>query len=152
MSVHVPESQTEPQITQSYTFPSYLGSNYDLPTTYHYYGVNWNPSTITFYIDGVQRFQISGTDAAKFNVPLFVMLNTQNFTWLGDPTSQLPATMSVDYVRVWSDNVIAVAEPSNIKLSASALIGLLAYAGLKRGWSRPLNCVRWQTQVAREAR
>ena len=79
---------------------AYEGQSGDLPTSYHYYAVNWNTANITYYVDGVQRYQIRNTAWA---VPMHIVLDSENKDFLGDPTSQLPATMSVDYVRVWSE-------------------------------------------------
>ena len=97
----------------------------DLTANYHVYGLDWRADKITYYVDGVKRRQIANT---YWDVPLHVLFDVEDHTdWLGTPQpGNLPATMSVDYVRVW-----AVPEPSSIVLLVSVMFSLLAY-----GWRR----------------
>lgn len=75
----------------------------DLSAAPHVYGVDWQPRAITWYFDGkpVKRF----TNAALIpNVPMYVILDLAIGGWISfpNPSTVFPATMSVDYVRVWS--------------------------------------------------
>ena len=84
-----------------------------MSTAYHTYGLDWNASTLTWYIDGVQTFQVKNNAPSPvgttppgntFNTPMQVMLDSSFFpSWYGNPiASQLPATTYYDYVRVWT--------------------------------------------------
>jgi hypothetical protein len=70
---------------------------------WHTYGVLWTPDRITWYIDGRQT--VSATEgAAQMRTPMYVLLNLSiGGKWPGNPdaTTPFPATMQVDYVRVW---------------------------------------------------
>lgn len=77
---------------------------------YHVYAIEWNSSSIKWFIDGVQYREaniannINGTD--EFHRPFFILLNLAiGGNWPGSPNSStpFPATMYVDYVRVYQD-------------------------------------------------
>lgn len=60
---------------------------------WHTYAVNWTGSTTTWYYDGVQVYSM----ATQTNSPMYLILNLG----LNSSSSAVPATMRVDYVRVW---------------------------------------------------
>lgn len=81
----------------------------DATTRFHLYRVDWVPSGITGYIDGRQVFHFdnegTGVDAWPFDRRFHVLLNLAvGGFWGGqqgvDPAA-FPATMQVDYVRVY---------------------------------------------------
>lgn len=81
------------------------------PSEYHVYSVVWNASSIKWYVDdklyvtGNIANNINSTDA--FHLPFFVILNLAvGGDWPGQyvDTSKLPASMYVDYVRVYQAN------------------------------------------------
>jgi beta-glucanase (GH16 family) len=76
---------------------------------YNDYAVTWSPGSFTITINGsvclTDNYQATGlTSPAPFNQPFFVLLTqalgvgTNQFN---PSTTPLPATTSVDYVRVW---------------------------------------------------
>lgn len=76
---------------------------------YHVYACEWTASKIEFFVDGQSILTYAPTDKTKdfwpFNVPFYPILNLAwGGSWGGykgvDGTA-LPATMSVDYVRVF---------------------------------------------------
>jgi len=78
-------------------------------TQFHKYAVEWTASYMTFYVDGTSiltyRNDGTGKDAWPFDANFYVILN---LAWGGDwggaqgvDESCLPATMEVDYVRVF---------------------------------------------------
>ena len=75
---------------------------------YHVYSVEWTPSFIRWFVDGAQYHEITIANNAggteEFQRPFFLLLNLAVAgDWPG-PTvdeSKLPATMFVDYVRVY---------------------------------------------------
>jgi len=60
---------------------------------WHTYAVNWTGSTTTWYYDDVQVYSM----ATQTNSPMYLILNLG----LNSSSSTVPATMRVDYVRVW---------------------------------------------------
>ena len=76
---------------------------------FHTFAVEWDSSRVTFFVDGTRHYVIQRDEVERrgkwvFGGPFFVILNLAvggNFD--GDPTSDaiLPATMLVDYVRVY---------------------------------------------------
>ena len=75
-------------------------------TQFHTYGVNWTPSTLTWYIDGVAvATQATPPD---MNQPMYLILDlavggsTSSFAGAADPSLN-SATMLVDYVRAYAN-------------------------------------------------
>jgi beta-glucanase (GH16 family) len=64
---------------------------------WHTYGADWEPGSITYYYDGHAMGRIrSGITSA----PMYIILNNATEPRIGGHV-QAPATMRVDYVRVW---------------------------------------------------
>ncbi|MBT8212677.1 MAG: family 16 glycosylhydrolase, partial [Acidimicrobiia bacterium] len=75
---------------------------------YHEYAVEWQPDLIEFYLDGVLYHTATPADVAPnewvFNDPVYLLLNVAiggNFGGAISPALELPASMAVDYVRVY---------------------------------------------------
>lgn len=77
-------------------------------TEYHVYGIEWDESSIKWYVDGVQFHEVSikdnvnGTD--EFHRDFFILLNLAvggNWPGFTVDDNAFPATMYVDYVRVF---------------------------------------------------
>jgi beta-glucanase (GH16 family) len=88
----------------------YGGNTHFNESGYHLYSVEWDPSAIRWYLDGVKYWEgnisngINGTTA--FQKPFFILLNQAvGGSWPGSPdaTTVFPDTMFVDYVRVYQD-------------------------------------------------
>ncbi len=104
----------------------YTNQTYELPedndtTNYHLYAVEWEPEEIRWFVDDICYFKMSSdewfcksggevkevSDSAPFDVPFNIILNIAvggNF----DPDAktsetEFPATMEVDYVRVYQE-------------------------------------------------
>lgn len=89
-------------------YSMYGGSTTTTPTDYHVYRVDWTPTAITWFVDGVQFHtgnianNINGT--GEFHNPFFLLLNLAvggNLPGQTIDESRLPANMYVDYVRVY---------------------------------------------------
>jgi len=65
-------------------------------TGWHTYAADWQPGVVTYYYDGKKVGQITSGITAG---PMYLILNYGIGTY-GGPIST-PATMRVDYVRVW---------------------------------------------------
>lgn len=73
-------------------------------TGFHVYGVDWDPTNITWYFDGGQVFQVA--TPTGLNVPMFMMANLAiGGTFPGNPdgTTVLPANFDIDWIRVWKN-------------------------------------------------
>ncbi|MCR5886505.1 family 16 glycosylhydrolase [Hymenobacter sp. J193] len=86
----------------------YGGNTVTTPQNYHVYTVEWEPTYIRWFVDGVKYHEINiagntgGTE--EFQRPFFLLLNLAVAgNWPGQTVdeSKLPATMYVDYVRVF---------------------------------------------------
>jgi len=81
-----------------------------LADNYHLYAVEWDAAGANFYVDGTLHYAVYRSDIQRYGAsildkPYFIILNLAvggNFD--GDPRSDsiLPATMLVDYVRVYT--------------------------------------------------
>lgn len=80
-----------------------------LSAGFHTYGVLWEPDRISFLLDGsvyktVERTDLPPGSAWPFQHPNFLLLNLAvGGEWPGSPnaSTQFPARMVVDWVRVW---------------------------------------------------
>ena len=100
--------------------PGYSGANplsavYDLPNGerfsdgYHNFAIEWEPRTMRFYVDNVLYETRNAGDLAPgetwaFDHPFFLVLNVAvGGYWPGIPnaSTRFPASMMVDYVRVY---------------------------------------------------
>jgi len=89
-------------------YSHYGGNTVTTPQDYHVYRVDWTPTSINWFIDGVQYHSaniannINGTE--EFHRPFFIILNMAvggNLPGQTIDESRLPANMLVDYVRVY---------------------------------------------------
>lgn len=75
----------------------------DLSKDWHTYAVDWEPGSVTWYLDGVAGWQL--TDPALIpSTPMYLLLNLAvGGDWPGDPNAQtpFPSAFAIDYVRVW---------------------------------------------------
>ncbi|WP_210516939.1 carbohydrate-binding protein [Hymenobacter terricola] len=95
------------------------------PNAYHVYSVEWTPTYIRWFMDGTKYHEINITNGTggteEFQKPFFLLLNLAVAgDWPGQTVdeSKLPATMSVDYVRVYQ--LTSTPPPSSVTLQAEA--------------------------------
>jgi len=86
--------------------PTVVTSPYQSTTTYHNYGVMWQPSYITFYVDGnaTATWTNGHNSAWVFNGTDFWIINCAvggNFPGSPDGSTRIPADFYVDYVRAY---------------------------------------------------
>jgi beta-glucanase (GH16 family) len=75
----------------------------DTSLWWHSYAVDWEPSTITWYFDNKQVYQIP--TPPTLNVPMYIELNLAlGGYWPGnvDQTTPFPSRMKVEWIRVYS--------------------------------------------------
>jgi beta-glucanase (GH16 family) len=107
MTLHRNGSQVQ---GRSYTGPDYSAG-------FHTFGVDWQPTYVKWYLDGVLAATYSG---AMPSDPLYICLNTAvGGAWPGSPTSatQFPVEYNVDYVRVYDTKPTA---PTTLVAKADA--------------------------------
>jgi fibronectin-binding autotransporter adhesin len=81
-----------------------LTSHGDLSAGYNNYGVDWEPTSLTFYFNGGVVGSISGSQANIAQAAgMYLLLDMGVGGWPGEPASgaAFPATMETDWVRVW---------------------------------------------------
>lgn len=98
------------------------------PTSWHIYACEWTSSTITFYVDGVQKGSWSTSDGAvsgwnPFNHPHFIILNSV-FS-IGNTPSWDIAQTDVAWVRVYAPaSVTEYVTETGISIDATASISV----------------------------
>ncbi len=105
-SIHGPE----PGSAKGYHLTAREHSAVSLASRFHVFGVEWSPSAIIFTFDGAPYStrtpaSLSGAQQWVFDKPFFLLLNLAvGGNWPGAPqaSTPLPATMLVDWVRVYS--------------------------------------------------
>src|SRR5206468_3266630 len=86
----------------------------DFSAGWHTFGVDWEPSAIVWYVDGVERWRF--TDASVIpHESMYLLANLAvGGSWPGAPdgSTPFPSSFDVDYIRVWqSAGPRAVATP-----------------------------------------
>ena len=78
------------------------------PSSYHVYAIEWDASSIRWYIDNIKYHEVNIRDKVNntgaFHKPFFIILNLAlGGDWPGQKidNNKLPAKMYVDYVRVY---------------------------------------------------
>ena len=84
--------------SQAFTVP-------DISAGFHAYGVDWEPTTTTFYVDG--KATGSAPTPGSMNDPMFMLLNLAvggAGSWPGAPdaTTTFPSSLKIDYVRAYA--------------------------------------------------
>ena len=98
LTYHWGTSSNHQQSSSSYSGPDFSGG-------FHTFGIDWNSSGITWYVDGVQRKKVTSSIT---NSPMYILLNLAvGGSWPGSPDSStvFPAQLEVDYVRVYAKGV-----------------------------------------------
>ncbi|HYG38359.1 MAG TPA: carbohydrate-binding protein [Cytophagales bacterium] len=114
------------------------------PANYHTYRVDWNANDIRWFIDGAQYHIVSIANSVnsteEFHRPMYFILNLAvagNFPGQTVDESRLPATMAVDYVRVYKAGASTFSQTieaeSYIAMSGIQTEGC-SEGGLNVGW------------------
>jgi beta-glucanase (GH16 family) len=104
-SLHGPGYSGGNPLTGAYALPG----GAQLSSDYHTYAVDWGPNGVVWSLDGMAVENHTRSDAGGnqwvFDHPFFMIMNLAvGGSWPGDPNAStpFPATLSVDYVRVYS--------------------------------------------------
>ena len=75
---------------------------FDASAGYHTYAIDWQPNSISWYVDGVLKHTVTGSPSTLPSHPMQIMMNLWNGIgvdgWLGPFTYSGPLTASYDYV------------------------------------------------------
>jgi len=105
-TLHGPGYSGNNPLTGAYTLPNHEAMSND----FHVFAVDWMPDAIRFYVDG-HLFETQTVDSIPsskrwvFDHPFYILLNLAvGGGWPGSPDAKtpFPATMLVDYVRVYA--------------------------------------------------
>jgi beta-glucanase (GH16 family) len=106
-SLHGPGYSGGAPLTGIYTLPA--GQKF--ADDFHTFAIEWEPTTIRFYVDGNLYQTKTAADAAGkrwvFDHPFFIILNVAvggSFPGNPDATTTYPQMMTVDYLRVYADD------------------------------------------------
>ncbi|MBI3737501.1 MAG: glycoside hydrolase family 16 protein, partial [Chloroflexi bacterium] len=91
----------------------YVYTGPDFSQDFHVYGCEWTPDYIAWFVDGVEVARFS--DATRVSQqPMYLILNLAvGGDWPGPVSdSVLPATMQVDWVRVYQKSTAATSTPT----------------------------------------
>ncbi|THF76876.1 family 16 glycosylhydrolase [Cohnella fermenti] len=132
-----------------YYFPS--GETFD--SDYHVYSMIWEDDNVKWYVDG--KFFFKATSAqwysvaapndpdAPFDQPFYLIMNLAvggYFDGLRTPdASDIPATMQVDYVRVYEENGTGGQNPGNENVSVTGVTLNQSTAQVEVGQTVQLN-------------
>lgn len=98
-------------INMHYHYPTASGGDGDTGATWngpdfaagwHTYAVDWEPGSLTWYVDGIARRQY--TDANVVAKPMYLLANLAvGGNWPGPPdaATPFPSALQIDYIRVW---------------------------------------------------
>ncbi|WP_317166572.1 family 16 glycosylhydrolase [Chitinophaga fulva] len=139
---------------------SYGGTTTTTFTDYHVYAVEWDQSAIRWYVDGVKFHEgnilnnINNTGA--FHNPFFIILNLAvggDFPGQTIDESRLPASMYVDYVRVYANTNNSGSAPIGSTISMKGFNN--AYVSGENG-TQAMNCNRavaqaWEQFIVEDA-
>jgi beta-glucanase (GH16 family) len=97
----------------------------DWSADFHTYAINWQPNSITYYVDGIQYYQV--TDGIP-QTPMFILMTSGSSNgWGGDiNASTCPNSMVFQYVRVYqgggSTPPVPVPPPNSRKCPANRML------------------------------
>ncbi|MBV9718395.1 MAG: glycoside hydrolase family 16 protein [Candidatus Eremiobacteraeota bacterium] len=88
-----------------------IGGSFDGPNLamgFHTYAIDWQPTSLTWYLDGTPRFVVTAQQIearhGKFpSTPMYVLMNLALGGWVSPPNKHTPspASMTIDYIRIW---------------------------------------------------
>jgi beta-glucanase (GH16 family) len=78
----------------------------DMTAGWHTYAVHWTPRRLTWYVDGVPRWQVTADDAVLPQEPMYMLATLAvggDYPGPPDHDTAFPATFDIDYIRVWRE-------------------------------------------------
>jgi len=101
---------------QSASYQLFSGNFAD---NFHVFAVEWNSTTIKWFVDDVQfhSVTITGVEFTEFHNPMHILLNFAiGGEWSGNPTTStiFPQELIVDYVRVYQESITSTSNVLNV--------------------------------------
>lgn len=83
--------------------PGHAWKGPDFSAGWHTFGVDWQPTALVWYVDGVERWRFTDDSAIIATAQYLVLNLAVGGDWPGPPdaSTPFPSTLLVDYVRVW---------------------------------------------------
>jgi len=84
---------------------------------FHTFAVDWQPDRLVWYVDGIETYRVQGSHVT--NKPMYILINMAvGGYWPGAPSAStsFPATMKIDYVRVYKRVPDGSADPAPPRL------------------------------------
>jgi beta-glucanase (GH16 family) len=78
-------------------------SSTDLSEDWHTFGIDWQPESLTWYVDGEEIWRFENEEVIP-DEPMYLLLNLAvGGDWPGTPdeTTSFPAEFNIDYVQIW---------------------------------------------------
>jgi beta-glucanase (GH16 family) len=75
----------------------------DFSSGWHTFGLDWEPESLTFYVDGVVRWTVTDPNAIPHE-PMYLLADLAvggTFTAGVKPSTPFPSELALDYVKVW---------------------------------------------------
>ena len=94
--VHWSSSDNEMQLGRGLARPG-------LTSGWHTYAVDWEPDSVTWYIDGIKRWSVTKPEAVP-SEPMYLLANLAvggDYTTHPDETTPFPSSLKIDFIRVW---------------------------------------------------
>ncbi len=98
----------------------------DFSAGWHTFGVNWQPGSLVWYVDGVERARFTGPEVTSKESYLLLNLAVGG-NWPGSPDAStvFPADYLVDYVRVYQPRGGAATPPAVDSAAPTVEVGLI---------------------------
>ena len=107
----------------------------DFSADWHTFGVDWQPGSLVWYVDGVERHRFTSSFVTA--EPQYLLLNLAvGGNWPGSPDSStaFPSDYLVDYVRVWDRFGTAGSTPTTSAPAPSGYAAAVAGDGPVSHW------------------
>jgi beta-glucanase (GH16 family) len=109
VAIHYSNAAGEYEYAADWINASDIIPSNDLSAGYHLYKVDWTPTALTFYIDGIPwaSYDITAPHFEEYHHPAFPILNVAiggwNYVKINEPsgiTAPFPAQMKIDWIRL----------------------------------------------------
>lgn len=115
---------------------TFTGPNYSLAL--HTYALDWQAGSLTWYIDNVQRFQVTGATVPA--VPMYLLAGLAvggDLPGAPDGTTTFPASFDLDYVRVYPTKPGGAPSPTNPPSAPGRPVATAGDTTVSLAWSAP---------------